>query len=161
MSSLPEESSGPTDTENKTLIFLVKTCPDHGPMSTLIWKGPPDMSAWVRTKTPAGPVMCGTEIRQGCPFDCGICPQHRQRTCTALLEITWRCNLHCPVCFADSGGTVPDPAMHQIKIWYEQIKHQTDAGDAISSCPEENLRCAMICLTLSAWERRWAFPLSS
>ncbi|GAB6143570.1 hypothetical protein JCM12294_10080 [Desulfocicer niacini] len=114
--------------QKKDAVFLVKTCPDHGPMSTLIWKGPPDMSAWVRTKTPAGPVMCGTEIRQGCPFDCGICPQHRQRTCTALLEITWRCNLHCPVCFADSGGTVPDPAMHQIKIWYEQIKHQTGGG---------------------------------
>ncbi|MFK5954366.1 MAG: radical SAM protein [Desulfobacterium sp.] len=114
--------------QTKNGVFLVKICPEHGPMSTLIWKGPPDMSTWVRTKTPAGPSIRGTETRQGCPFDCGICPQHRQRTCTALLEITWRCNLHCPVCFADSGGSVADPEMHQIKTWYEQIKQQTGGG---------------------------------
>ena len=114
--------------QKKDAVFLVKTCPDHGSMSTLIWKGSPDMSTWIRTKTPAGPAICGTETRKGCPFDCGICPQHRQRTCTALLEITWRCNLHCPVCFADGGGAVADPSMHQIRTWYEQIKHQTGGG---------------------------------
>ena len=114
--------------QTKNGVFLVKTCPVHGRMSTLIWKGAPDMSTWVRTKTPAGPSIRGTDTSLGCPFDCGICPQHRQRTCTALLEITWRCNLHCPVCFADSGGTVADPEMTQIKTWYEQIKQQTGGG---------------------------------
>ena len=109
-------------------VFLVKNCPEHGCITTLIWKGPPDITTWVRTKTPAGPVIHGTQSSKGCPFDCGICPRHRQRTCTALLEITWRCNLHCPVCFADSGGVMADPAMHQIKTWYEQIKHQTGGG---------------------------------
>lgn len=114
--------------QKKQGVFLVKTCPEHGPMSTLIWKGPPDMKSWVRTKTPAGPARHGTETRQGCPFDCGICPQHRQRTCTALLEITWRCNLNCPVCFADSGGGVADPEISRIKTWYKQIKHHTGGG---------------------------------
>ncbi len=114
--------------EKKQSVFLIKECPEHGRISTLIWKGSPDIKSWVRTKTPAGPARHGTREQRGCPFDCGICPQHRQRTCTALLEITWRCNLNCPVCFADSGGAVSDPGLHRIRQWYEKIKQDTGGG---------------------------------
>jgi uncharacterized radical SAM superfamily Fe-S cluster-containing enzyme len=41
---------------------------------------------------------------QGCPFDCGLCEAHGQRTCTVLVEVTSRCDLGCPVCFADAGS---------------------------------------------------------
>ena len=114
--------------EREQGVFLEKECPEHGPVSTLIWKGLPDIKSWVRTKTPAGPAKYGTREQRGCPFDCGICPQHRQRTCTALLEITWRCNLHCPVCFADSGEAVADPGLDRIRQWYGKIKQDTGGG---------------------------------
>lgn len=114
--------------EKKDGIYLVKECPEHGAMSTVIWRGEPDMKSWSRPKTPASPAMHGTTVKKGCPFDCGLCPGHRQRTCTALLEITWRCNLHCPVCFADSGDAVSDPELSQILSWYEKIKHFTGGG---------------------------------
>src|SRR5262249_30495085 len=39
----------------------------------------------------------------GCPFDCGLCPDHEQHSCLALIEINEHCNLTCPVCFADSS----------------------------------------------------------
>ena len=42
--------------------------------------------------------------KQGCPFDCGLCSNHRQKSCIALLEVTTACDLGCPVCYADSGG---------------------------------------------------------
>jgi uncharacterized radical SAM superfamily Fe-S cluster-containing enzyme len=45
-----------------------------------------------------------TAAEQGCPFDCGLCPEHQQHTCLGLIEITSRCNLHCPACFADAGS---------------------------------------------------------
>jgi uncharacterized radical SAM superfamily Fe-S cluster-containing enzyme len=41
--------------------------------------------------------------KKGCPYDCGRCPDHGQHACTVLVEITERCNLRCPVCFADAG----------------------------------------------------------
>jgi uncharacterized radical SAM superfamily Fe-S cluster-containing enzyme len=63
-----------------------------------------------------------TPVAQGCPFDCGLCPDHRQHTCTALLEITQRCNLRCPVCFADAGNAaLPDPDLIVIEGWYRRL----------------------------------------
>lgn len=44
-------------------------------------------------------------MKDGCPFDCGLCVEHRQYPCSVLLEVTHRCTLGCPVCFADTGST--------------------------------------------------------
>ncbi len=43
------------------------------------------------------------EPHHGCPYDCGLCPDHEQHSCLALIEINEACNLTCPVCFADSS----------------------------------------------------------
>ncbi|MCJ7688322.1 MAG: radical SAM protein, partial [Clostridiaceae bacterium] len=47
-----------------------------------------------------------SKVEKGCPYDCGssgICPQHDQHVCIALIEITTKCNLKCPLCFAVAG----------------------------------------------------------
>src|SRR5207244_6111843 len=44
-----------------------------------------------------------TSMIYGCPYDCGLCPDHMQHSCLTLVEITDNCNLRCPVCFAGSG----------------------------------------------------------
>jgi tetraether lipid synthase len=69
----------------------------------LIWKGAPPFHDWKRPKKPTGPGVSKEAPGRGCPFSCGLCPEHRQRTCTVLVEVTQRCNLRCPVCYADSG----------------------------------------------------------
>ena len=90
--------------------FLVRTCPEHGTFRTRFWHGPPGLVGWGREKTPGAPPPRQTEVDQGCPFDCGLCPEHAQHTCTAVFEVTGRCNLGCPVCFAAAGdGAPPDP----------------------------------------------------
>lgn len=91
-------------------VFLERVCPEHGKFSGLIWKGEPFLSSWQRPKSRAAGVKRETESRQGCPHDCGRCPEHGQYACTVLFEITQACNLHCPVCFAAAGkkpGTFP------------------------------------------------------
>ena len=90
-------------------VSLVKECPQHGEFSTVIWRGAPAFADWKRPKIPSQPPVCHTRTHNGCPFDCGLCPQHAQHTCTTLLEVTTRCNLGCPVCFACSGHPTPDP----------------------------------------------------
>ncbi len=63
--------------------------------------------------------MCQTEVQEGCPFDCGLCPEHRQETCCVLLEVTGGCNLQCPICFADAHrGSDKDPDLQEIESWY-------------------------------------------
>jgi uncharacterized radical SAM superfamily Fe-S cluster-containing enzyme len=53
------------------------------------------------------PRRFNTEQRWGCPYDCGLCPEHMQHSCLSLVEITDHCNLRCPICYADSGPHRP------------------------------------------------------
>ena len=95
--------------------YIVKECPEHGAFRTRFWHGPPGLGGWSRPKTPGAPPPVVTDTRLGCPFDCGLCPQHGQHTCTALFEITARCNLACPVCFASAGhNPPPDPTLDEL-----------------------------------------------
>jgi len=50
-----------------------------------------------------GPLVTQTTMERGCPYDCGLCPDHEQHSCLALIEINQNCNLKCPVCFAGSA----------------------------------------------------------
>ena len=86
-------------------VWFDKRCPKHGPERVLL----DDDIAWFRRcrehhLDPGGqPNAPQTVIRDGCPYDCGLCPDHQQHTCIAVLEITDHCNLACPVCYASSG----------------------------------------------------------
>src|SRR6185369_5972311 len=61
------------------------------------------LAGWSRPKAAVQASVDHAGSSLGCPFDCGICPTHRQQSCTVLIEVTERCNLACPVCFADAG----------------------------------------------------------
>ena len=100
-------------------VFLRKTCPQHGLFKTVIWRGLASYRAWGgEPRMPSTPPVCGAKIAKGCPFDCGLCPDHRQHTCCVVLDVTQRCNLNCPVCFASAGNsTEPDPTLEEILDW--------------------------------------------
>lgn len=103
-------------------VYLEKRCPEHGNYKTIIWNGPPEYEAWDTMKLPSHSVNCLTTVEKGCPYDCGICPAHRQTTCCVLLEITNRCNLLCPVCFASAKeNPAPDPSLEEIGKWYDTL----------------------------------------
>ncbi len=105
-------------------VYLEKICPEHGAFRTILWRGEPVYTNWARPKTPSFPTNPFTEVRQGCPYDCGLCEDHRQHTCSVLLELTQRCDLHCPVCFADAGTAASkdsDWTMAEIAAWYERL----------------------------------------
>jgi uncharacterized radical SAM superfamily Fe-S cluster-containing enzyme len=86
-------------------VFLRKRCPDHGWFEGLIYA---DARAYVEqakfNKPGQAPLRISTEVERGCPFDCGLCPEHRQHTCLALIEVNTACNLDCRVCFANAGA---------------------------------------------------------
>jgi hypothetical protein len=106
-------------------VYLEKSCPEHGEFRCLIWNGPPAYEAWARKGEPVFPAKPGTPANQGCPYDCGLCPEHRQRTCCVLLEITQRCDLACPVCFASAERQAEaDPSLETIAGWYDFLLEQ-------------------------------------
>jgi uncharacterized radical SAM superfamily Fe-S cluster-containing enzyme len=85
--------------------YLEKTCADHGRFSTVVWRGDePSFEEW----GDYAPPVESEEERPDCPNACGLCPDHLQKTCCVLVEVTGRCNLSCPFCFAQAGGQSED-----------------------------------------------------
>ncbi|MEN6410311.1 MAG: radical SAM (seleno)protein TrsS [Anaerolineaceae bacterium] len=108
-------------------IYLEKECPEHGAFQTILWRGEPAFSDWVRPKIPTSPKNPFTCVDRGCPFDCGLCPDHRQQPCCVLFDVTQRCDLACSFCFASAGGkkASDDPSLEVIEGWYRRL---LDAG---------------------------------
>ncbi len=104
-------------------VYLEKTCPQHGAFRTIIWRGQPAFSSWVRPKIPTSPGNPFTQVEKGCPLDCGLCPDHRQQPCCVLLDVTQRCDLACSFCFASAGGKkqTDDPSLEVIEGWYRRL----------------------------------------
>jgi uncharacterized radical SAM superfamily Fe-S cluster-containing enzyme len=86
-------------------VYMDKWCPVHGTERVLI----ADDAAYYRlgrevfVKAPELPGHFATGMRHGCPYDCGLCPDHMQHACLSVVEITDHCNLRCPTCYAASG----------------------------------------------------------
>jgi tetraether lipid synthase len=95
-------------------VRLVKTCPQHGEFSVPVWRGPPSFDQWRRPKIPVSPPAVLTDVEKGCPFDCGLCRDHRQRSCTVIIEITHRCDLACPVCYAAAPSRGEDASLEAV-----------------------------------------------
>src|SRR2546421_2609983 len=84
-------------------VYFHKRCPEHGTIEDFVCS---DVAYYDRHEfdQPARmPRGYGVEPQRGCPYDCGLCTEHEQHTCIALVEITSSCNLRCPMCFAESG----------------------------------------------------------
>lgn len=95
-------------------VWFRKRCPEHGAFEDFVCS---DVAYFDRHELdqPARlPNAFGVDADRGCPYDCGLCEEHEQHTCIALIEVTTGCNLTCPLCFAGSGpgGTHVDFATY-------------------------------------------------
>jgi uncharacterized radical SAM superfamily Fe-S cluster-containing enzyme len=84
-------------------VYLRKQCPRHGRSEALISGD----AAWFLKslnylKPSSVPHRHSTEVREGCPHDCGLCPDHEQHSCLPIIEITNYCNLECPICIVQN-----------------------------------------------------------
>ncbi len=101
-------------------IYLNKTCPEHGAFSALIWEGSiKEYFMWNGESSAIDPPVNGKEPQRGCPNDCGLCSAHLRKGCCMLLELTRRCNLECPVCYASAGKCGDDPNIEDIERQYD------------------------------------------
>ena len=69
-------------------VYFQKRCGQHGVQKTLVstdaayWRQQRD---WL--KPGDIPLAFQSRTDYGCPFDCGLCPDHEQHSCLALIEI--------------------------------------------------------------------------
>ena len=111
-----------TTVQRSGRVYLQRECPEHGVIEALVSSArrhyylrdevphaPPAGAAELSSTSARGanralPILSSREDGGDCQPDtsCGCGPGPGHRTCVALLEITNACNLHCPVCFAQS-----------------------------------------------------------
>jgi uncharacterized radical SAM superfamily Fe-S cluster-containing enzyme len=125
--------------EENDKIYMKKKCPDHGDFQDIL-AGKKDYYLWRRnyhqdsreaSESPEVTFDSGPQSKfggkfgiKGCPYDCGICTNHKSATCICLIDITNRCNLKCPICFANANvtGYVVEPTMEELRMIMEHFR---------------------------------------
>jgi uncharacterized radical SAM superfamily Fe-S cluster-containing enzyme len=80
-----------------------KRCPQCGPFEALVYADAEAYTAFGKFNKPGTiPLAYGSEIHDGCPYDCGLCPDHQQHTCLGIIEVNSVCNMNCPLCFSEA-----------------------------------------------------------
>ncbi len=86
-------------------VYMRKRCPEHGQYEALVYGDAEAYTSSTKFNKPGTiPLAFSTEIAQGCPYDCGLCPDHQQHACVGIIEVNSACNMACPLCFADAGA---------------------------------------------------------
>src|ERR1039457_2643093 len=109
-------------------VIMEKHCPDHGDFRDIVYS---DVKLYLKMedwsfgdnrglKTPV--VSDATR----CPDDCGLCNQHPSHTALANVDLTNRCNLTCPVCFANANvaGYLYEPNIDQVRTMLETLRNE-------------------------------------
>jgi uncharacterized radical SAM superfamily Fe-S cluster-containing enzyme len=105
-------------------IYMRKSCIEHGTYKEILssnadyyrwthWKG--DTWGWEKNGQPNPPDVEKKDDR-GCPWNCGLCTEHKSACTLVIIEITNRCNLSCNFCFAnvEKTGMLIEPSLEEI-----------------------------------------------
>ncbi|MFX1391454.1 MAG: tetraether lipid synthase Tes [Promethearchaeota archaeon] len=116
--------------EENDEIWMKKSCEEHGQFKDKIsssakyykwthWaiKDKDGNVVWKFDKDgDANPPDCAIEDDRGCPYNCGLCPEHLSTCSLALIDLTNRCNFNCNFCYANvqKSGYLIEPSLEEI-----------------------------------------------
>jgi len=112
--------------DDEKVVRIRKKCPEHGEFDEVYTFSDYELYQWAEKYAHNGfgvenPL---TKTVKGCPYDCGLCPNHKSHTVLAIIDVTNRCNLKCPVCFANAAATgyVYEPSLDQIREMLKTLR---------------------------------------
>ncbi|MCC6858247.1 MAG: radical SAM protein [Bryobacterales bacterium] len=121
--------------DDRGRVVMEKTCPEHGYFWDVVFSDAEmyrKMEEWDfgdnrGVENPAVPDATT------CPFDCGICSIHTSHSGLANVDLTNRCNLTCPVCFANANaaGYVYEPNLEQVRTMLTALRDEKPVSGRI------------------------------
>ncbi len=130
--------------EANSAVWIAKSCEEHGTFKDLCWSDSQLYQQFqARDLEGAGNRSQGiAEQSEECPFACGLCPQHGSSTVLGVIDVTERCNLSCPTCFAksDTNDADTDLPQEKIKAIIDNFASNTNASGLQFSGGEPTLR---------------------
>jgi hypothetical protein len=127
--------------EENDQIWMRKTCPDHGNFKDIL-SSSARYYKWTHFKTDEwsfdkdgepNPPDCEITDPRGCPYNCGLCPEHLSTCSLALIDLTNRCNFNCNFCYANiqKAGYLVEPSLEEIDRIMEHFRSKPIPPPAI------------------------------
>lgn len=114
-------------------VYMEKKCPEHGTSKVLLAT---DVEYYknIRNYNKASemPYKFNTPVDYGCPYDCGLCTDHEQHSCLSIVEITDKCNITCPTCYAMSSPTYGNHrTFEEVEAMFDRIVENEREPDVV------------------------------
>lgn len=111
--------------EDQDKIMIKKECSEHGKFNSTYWSSN-EIYEMAKEYNNAGKGLENphTSYDKECPQSCGICPEHESHTILGLIDVTNRCNLRCPVCFANAAVSkyLYEPSYEDIRKMLQNLR---------------------------------------
>ncbi|MBN2150297.1 MAG: radical SAM protein [Candidatus Lokiarchaeota archaeon] len=106
--------------EGKDAVLMRKKCSEHGYFEDIISRNPQEYERnqqYYHDYCTIENKKHGERSGKNCPHECGMCDAHKSSPCIALIDVTNRCNLACPICFANASakGYVVEPTLDELR----------------------------------------------
>ncbi|MBZ5553901.1 MAG: radical SAM protein [Acidobacteriia bacterium] len=109
-------------------VMMEKTCPEHGYVKDVCYSDAKmylKMERWHfgDNRGVSNPAIPNATR---CPEQCGLCSMHTSHTGLANVDLTNRCNLTCPVCFANANasGYLYEPSLEHIRKMLQSLRNE-------------------------------------
>lgn len=104
--------------EEGNKVLLRKTCSSHGFFEDEYWGDAGHyrrIMKYMKSEYGANP---------DCPGDC-FCSSHLSNTLLGVVDVTQKCNLSCPVCFASESKDTREPTGEEVYSMLAKLREQT------------------------------------
>jgi 7,8-dihydro-6-hydroxymethylpterin dimethyltransferase len=115
--------------EENGRVMMEKTCTEHGDFKDCVFSDVKlymKMEQWEFGDMPGISNPAINKKDAVCPDDCGMCSLHTSQTALANVDLTNRCNLTCPVCFANANaaGYLYEPDIEQVRLMLKTLRDE-------------------------------------
>ena len=105
-------------------VMIEKHCEEHGDFKDIYWSDAAIYRRFMSYWSDGLRINKSSKTSHGCPLDCGLCENHKSGTLLGIIDVTSRCNLSCPICFADAGNDKNEPTIGQIASMMQVLRDQ-------------------------------------
>ena len=121
--------------EENGRVMMEKNCAQHGDFKDTVWS---DVRLYLKAEQftfgdGRGLLNPAVTDATKCPDDCGLCSMHTSHTGLANIDLTNRCNLTCPVCFANANvqGYLYEPDFETVKGMLQRLRDEKPVAGRI------------------------------
>ena len=116
-------------------VVMEKRCATHGDFRDIVYSDAKlylKMEEWTFGDN-RGLANPGVTNATRCPDDCGLCNLHTSHTGLANLDLTNRCNMTCPVCFANANasGYLYEPDFETVRKMLQALRASSSISRSI------------------------------